>query len=413
MTIQQELLSKLDLLESDVQRRYAEVILSQSSVLYIEDKAGVGKSSILRKIATILGMQIIDLVISQVDEADLGIYPQPTTIELNGKQVKCFTYLPPEWAIRASERPTLVIFEELNRSTPEKRNACLQILNDYRVGQFELVKENVYFAASGNLGNEDGNDVDAFDNAMINRLCIIRHRSNYPIWKEEYGDKNVSKYIMKYLDSSNGTNIYDDAQVSRNTKDKKPFASHRSWSNLSKYIVSVHHKDPNDPQSDIKDWNKFKLAIKEIGHGYVGNSIIDFNRFLDNQELLSSYDVINNFTTVKSKLRVADTSDIARLLKEICDIKLKDLTDTNIDNIFSFLDFISEKELIATYVKDTFLKWFNDPDNRGKAHLIIHRPEVFSDKQMVSNFNRIYKKYPDIYQQALSGFSNDELQLKR
>jgi hypothetical protein len=410
MSVQQELVSKLHLLETDVQRKYAEIILSQSATLYIQDKAGVGKSSVLRKIANILGMQVIDLIISQVDEADLGIYPKTGTYKMkDGTEVECFRYLPPEWAIRASEVPTLVIFEELNRSTPEKRNACLQILNDYNVGQYQMNKDNVYFAASGNLGNEDGNDVDMFDNAMINRLCIINHVSDYPTWKEEYGSKHVSKYIMEYLESKNGVSIYDDLHLKNNKSQKIPFASHRSWSNLSKYIMTIHHTDPNDPKSDIKDWNKFVTSVKLVSKGYIGSSATDFHRYLESKVNISSKDLIEDFSLIENKIRRSDVSEKTRLLNELSDMRLDDLTENNMRNIFLFLDFIQEKELVATYVKNTFLK--ANKENIDKLHLIGSMPQLFSDN-FYRNFMDIKKRYSDIFKQTISGSSSEEMNLK-
>jgi|GEM_PF-1869008 len=414
MSVRFDLINKIDSIQSELQRKYAGVILSQGATLYIKGAAGTGKSAVLRELAKSLDMQVIVLVISQVDEADLGIYPETYDYipddEPNAKPVRCFRYLPAEWAIKASQQPTLVIFEELNRSTIEKRNACLQILTEWRVGQYLMNKENVFFAASGNIGNEDGNDVDEFDNAMINRLCIMNQISNYQLWKSEFGDANVSSVLMDYLDSTGGSVIHDQAHVKNNTANRTPYATERSWSNLSEYIVSIHHTDPTDPKSPIKDKGKliYELDNNGIAHGYIGNNAIKFISYLKNSNDVSVDNILNDFDLVRKSIRKLEQSDATSIIYDLGKLDIGALKESQIMNIFAFLDLMPSKDLRATYIKDVFMKCI---DEHGmKLTFINDRPSYFKP-QFISNFKLFRDNNMELFKETIKGCNNDELGL--
>lgn len=50
------------------------------------------------------------------------------------------------------------------------------------IGAFFKFNDNVMMCSSGNLGEEDGTDVEEFDQALNNRLIHIEHTLPYPEW---------------------------------------------------------------------------------------------------------------------------------------------------------------------------------------------------------------------------------------
>ena len=148
------------------EKSYFSIMWAKSGVLYITAKPGVAKSAIARSIATKMGFRYMDLRLSMVDETDVGLYPSVSDVD----GVKCLDFVVPRWAIEANKQPTITHFEELNRASQQVRNAALQLLLERQIGINFKFNDNVLMMSSGNLGDEDGADVEEFDSALNNRL---------------------------------------------------------------------------------------------------------------------------------------------------------------------------------------------------------------------------------------------------
>jgi len=151
------------------ERKYFMTMWPKSGVMYITSKPGIAKSAIAREIADKMGFKYLDIRLSMVDETDVGLYPNISTVDNGGEMVKCLDFVVPRWAIEANKQPTIIHFEELNRAQLPVRNAALQILLERCIGTEFKFNDTVLMMASGNLGDEDGTDVEEFDNALNNR----------------------------------------------------------------------------------------------------------------------------------------------------------------------------------------------------------------------------------------------------
>jgi MoxR-like ATPase len=127
-----------------------------------------------------------------VDETDVGLYPSLSEIDMDGEMVKCLISLC-LWAVEANKRPTIIHFEELNRASQQVRNAALQILLEREIGTAFKFNDNVLMMSSGNLGDEDGTDVEEFDSALNNRLIHINHTLDVQEWLEIMQKKIVTQ----------------------------------------------------------------------------------------------------------------------------------------------------------------------------------------------------------------------------
>ena len=116
------------------EKKYFAVMWAKYGVLNITSKPGVAKSAIGRSIAQKTGFRYIDIRLSMIDETDVGLYPDVSTIDSDGVSVKCLDFVVPRWAIEANKQPTIIHFEELNRASQQVRNAALQILLERQIG---------------------------------------------------------------------------------------------------------------------------------------------------------------------------------------------------------------------------------------------------------------------------------------
>lgn len=316
-----KLLSKKEL-------KYFRIMKTRSGVLYITSKPGIAKSAISKSIANKLEMEYYDLRLSMRDETDVGLYPKLVTY----KEMSFLDHVVPLWAYKANEKPTVIHFEELNRASLPVRNAALQILLDRQIGDFKF-NDNVYFIASGNLGSEDGTDVEEFDAALNNRLIHIKHTLDYDEWVKDFAGEYVYSPIVEYL------NAYRTHYYVNPVEGVSAFATPRSWTFLSDFIIENLGKNAN--VLDVID------LISDVATGYIGNTAASFISYLQSSSKISIHNLIEDFDKYKSELALCKKDKINELL-----VALRSLTknveekynDTNMTNIIKFLSLLSQEE---------------------------------------------------------------------
>ena len=301
------------------EQKYFNIMKSRLGVLYIQSKPGLAKSSIARNIAKLMGFQYMDIRLSMVDETDVGLYPNIEDIEQDGQMIKCLNFVVPKWALKANATPTIIHFEELNRASLNVRNAALQILLEREIGtEFEF-NDNVLMLCSGNLGEEDGTDVEEFDSALNNRLIHVNHDLGWEEWIERFADEKVHPLIVSFI-KNNAEYLYR-KDGTQNGEEPKTYASPRTWHMLSEYILSTTdmiHNIPKEEQMGGKyELNAIRDLTKEVGVSFVGTSIAKFIKYLDESMRLSLKDVIDNFKKVKIQIEKSNRDKKSELLNQL------------------------------------------------------------------------------------------------
>lgn len=106
---------------------------------------GIGKSAVVRQVATGLGWDCVELIGSLRDETDFGGLPVRTD---GGVE-----FVAPRWARTAGvERPAIVFLDELTSNSPAKQAAMLRIVLDREVGDHSLSPEVRVVAAANPAG---------------------------------------------------------------------------------------------------------------------------------------------------------------------------------------------------------------------------------------------------------------------
>jgi len=368
-------LSKL----SKTEKRYFKIMIS-GTPCYIRGVPGNAKSAIGRSICDkviwwyqdtpeekSVGLNYIDLRLSDKDETDLGSYPvtknpieqllrftelfekgylniddfnkikdKYVKVILSCDDVTSLSFAVPDWALEANVRPTVIHVEELNRCDSRVRNAALQLLNEKQIGNFKF-NSNVFWMASGNLGETDRTEVDEMDLALSNRLCILDHDLTVIEWAENFGYENCWNMMVDYL-------IANPVQFSnvKPAPDEVRYATPRSWTNLSNYILINYGDDP-DPK-EVSDSEE--MAI--VGLGFVGSSWHGFARYLTETSKISINDIVNRWDDVKSEVKNLNRARTMELMSNLrtCGTNgsytfLQDKNKEQITNIISFLKVLS------------------------------------------------------------------------
>jgi hypothetical protein len=337
---------------TEKEEKYFDMMFPKSGVVYLEGKPGIAKSAIVRSIADKMGYDYIDVRLSMVDETEVGLYPHLS--EVNG--MKVVDYAIPRWAIEANERPTIVHFEELNRASLSVRNASLQILLERCIGPRFCFNDNVLMVSSGNLGEEDGTDVEEFDSALNNRLIRVKHDLLLTEWIDNFANKNVIPVIVDYL-KSNPEEYYK-------FNEGGSYATPRSWTFFSDFCK---HKKADNIKSILD------CAMK-CGSSYIGSSITKFIRYCEEIEHISINDILQRFEDVKDVIRKSNRSLKNELLSSLKNKKLSSITIKQLNNVINFLKMLSDDE-IASY-----LIHIVDEENNSKKSQIIF--DAFAEKMI-------------------------------
>jgi len=328
----QEMAEKLQLL-TEKERKYFSVMWAKYGVLNITSKPGVAKSAIGKSIADKMGFRYMDIRLSMVDETDVGLYPSVNDIEVDGKMVKCLDFVVPRWAVEANKQPTIIHFEELNRASQQVRNAALQILLERQIGTDFKFNGNVLMMSSGNLGDEDGTDVEEFDSALNNRLVHINHTLDVADWLKDFAVDNCHKLIVSFI-KAHPEQMYKNA-----TDNVKAYATPRSWTMLSEFIVANYGQDASP--------REFLPLLKEVASGYIGNSAVKFIQYCEDMLNISIQDVINNYDGIKKDLEKYNRDKNSELIQSLKEIDITKLNKKQLDNVVKFLNNVGDDEKTA------------------------------------------------------------------
>jgi hypothetical protein len=393
---------------SDREKKYFKMMNAKSGVLYIQAPPGYAKSAIMRSIANKIGYQYFDIRLSMVDETDVGLFPAINDVEITidgeKKVQKMLEHVAPKWAYMANEKPSIIHFEELNRSTLAVRNAALQILLEREIGAFFKFNNNVLMCSSGNLGEEDGTDVEEFDQALNNRLIHFEHQLPYPEWVEQYANENVCPVIVQFLKTH--TEHYYKKPDQRNQRNKA-YATPRSWTFLSDYIFENFGEwvDKTDPRGNpIKDdeGNVIKIKkfanirkwikdIKEIGHGYVGASNARFIRYCEDTLKITLDDVLNRFDELENDIKEFNRDKKSELLANMKERKISSLKAPQKENLVKFILTISDDEIVGYLLHVLDVEYTLSEDTRDNKEA----EKFLADKRFLKYRDVIMKHVDD------------------
>jgi len=364
------------------QLKYWRMIYPTEGVLILYSEPGIAKSATLRELAkkviyipTGKHLRYIDLRLSMLDETDVGLFPDKGeyTFDENGEMVTrmVLDHIAPRWAYLSNEAPTLIHFEELNRAPLAVRNAALQILLEREIGYDFKFNKNVFMVASGNLGDEDGTDVEEFDSALNGRLIHFRHTLTLNEWIEYYANDNIEKPIINYLEK-HIDKFYVGIKARKEGETK--YASPRTWTFLSKYITANYGKyddNGNYIEPMVSDWID---DVAEIADSYIGATASNFIKYLNDLLKISIHDILNRYSEIKSDKIEFTRDKKSELLHDLRKIDIKMLKDNQLEHIKMFILDLQQDETtsyLLYLMDDEYVMDENDALDKRKNKFIL------------------------------------------
>lgn len=297
---------------------------------FIWGKPGIGKSQSVKQIADSLGIDFIDLRLSQLESSDLRGIPVPDM------EAGIARWLPPEFlpfeGIKKFEGTSgILLLDEMNRARTDVLQAAFQLVLDRSVGMHKLL-DTWFIVAAGNLGMEDRTDVNEMDAALKNRFLHINVDVNLDTWTEWAESAGVHVDVVNFL-KGKPSYLYYIANEQDNV-----FVTPRSWEKFSDILKANSKRDP--------------MQVTElIGANIINGAAGHFMKYLESKEIIKAKDILNKFddedSGIRGKLSVMQREQIYALNNEIVEYIAgnKKYTKKNIKNLHNYCKEILEKDI--------------------------------------------------------------------
>ncbi len=176
---------------------------------------GIGKSALVEQFAREVGLDCVSLLGSQLAPEDLIGVPR---IE-DGKSVFC----PPR--IIARDTPYLLFVDELNACSFEVQKAFYSLINDRRLGEYQLPAGSIVVGA-GNRA-QDQAIVKPMSSALMNRMLHVELKASHRDWLAWAYGQGVHEWVIGYVETR------PDHLNAAPPKTEETFTTPRSWHILS------------------------------------------------------------------------------------------------------------------------------------------------------------------------------------
>ena len=155
--------------------------------VFVWGAPGIGKSSAVKQVASDLGLELIDLRISQLAPTDIRGLPYT-------KDGKAY-FAPPSFL--PSSGSGILFLDELNMASPSVMGVAQQLILDRQVGDYK-VPDGWFIIAAGNR-TEDRAAISQMPAPVANRFIHFHIDSSLDSWKEYAIAQNINEKILAFL----------------------------------------------------------------------------------------------------------------------------------------------------------------------------------------------------------------------
>jgi MoxR-like ATPase len=251
---------------------------------------GVGKSSVVRKIAKSNKLALLDIRASLLDPTDLRGIP---TVEGGNARWCQPSFLPSD-----PKSKGILFFDELNAAPPLVQASLYQLTLDRRVGEYVL-PDGWRIIAAGNRA-EDASVTFRMPAALANRFIHLDYEVDFEDWRTWAIDRGIHPHVVSFL-STRQELLFNMDNTTRG------FPTPRSWEMVSDILSTA------DDQKGAQD-----IILGAIGEA----ATIEFIGYLDNAiSEAALLKIIKNPATAKLPSKLGDQYALISYLASRCDNK--------------------------------------------------------------------------------------------
>ena len=189
-------------------------MVKQKIPAFLWGAPGIGKSSIVRQIASEAGIGFVDLRLSLMDPTDLKGIP------FYDKEAHTALWAPPAFLPR--DGSGILFLDELNTAPPAVQASAYQLILDRRVGEYELPKGWAIVAA-GNRESDRG-VVYRMSAPLANRFVHLEMEVSVDDWRDWAYMAGLDERVIAFIGYKNEELFTFDPALN-----EKSFATPRSW----------------------------------------------------------------------------------------------------------------------------------------------------------------------------------------
>lgn len=208
---------------------------------------GLGKSTIIRKVAEEFGIGFIDVRLAQREPVDVRGLPVPD------RERNCVDWLVSgEWP-RDPESKGILLFDELTAADRSLQVAAYELILDRRLGDLYKVPDGWYICAAGNRV-EDSAVATAMSSALANRFMHVELDGDAEVWSQWAVANGINPAVIGFI-------RYRPECLLRLKSEnlERGWPSPRSWERVSRMLDIVPEPENNE------------TLLRKIVYGLVGN----------------------------------------------------------------------------------------------------------------------------------------------
>ena len=216
----------------------------QRRPIFMRGSPGIGKSAIMAQVTDELGIQLIDMRLSQYDPTDLKGFPDPD------RAAKRTNWLPLGTLPYDQESEGIIFLDELTSAPPAVQAVAYQLVFDFKIGEYTLPPKWSVMAA----GNRETDRAVVFrmSTALISRFQIIDVETNVDSFSQYAIPQGLSPLILAYLNfQQTSLNTFDPSTPSQS------YACPRTWMFANETFLDT----------ELPNHIKRELLVGTIGEG--------------------------------------------------------------------------------------------------------------------------------------------------
>ncbi len=283
-----------------------ERLIEKKLPVFIWGAPGIGKSSIVKKIAKDKELEFLDLRLSLLDPTDLKGIP------FFNAQTKEGVWAKPSFLPSNKGSKGILFLDEINTAPPAVQASAYQLILDRKVGEY-ILPEGWSIVAAGNRENDRG-VVYKMPPPLANRFVHFEMDVDFEDWKTWAYSEKIESSIIAYLAYDKSMLFTFDAM-----SNEKSFATPRSWEYVDRIVKSKIDKELI--LDSISGAVGREAAIGYLSFKKVMQNLPDFNDILNG--------VVTNINNDDSKTLMAMVTGLINHLLEHQNTK-------TIDNVLNF-----------------------------------------------------------------------------
>ena len=172
-----------------------EYLIKAKQPVMLHGSPGVGKSQVVKQVADKLGIEMIDLRLSQLDPVDLRGVPSVDKTKVGKTEVGKTNWNVPSFL--PTEGKGILFLDEINSAAQATQAAAYQLVLDRKLGDYEL-PDGWAMVAAGNRST-DRAIVNAMSTALKNRFTHLNYEVNNEDWCEWALTHNIAIEVLGFI----------------------------------------------------------------------------------------------------------------------------------------------------------------------------------------------------------------------